>query len=147
MDLRVQGSTHGGRALWVLAGEDSPGQAWGNRTRGSHRDKTLRKLPLPKRTICCEGDCHKGYLPIPKRVFCNIPGSDTLEYYSILSSLGLAPSRLCPCGPAFSWDPRVLFPQAYPGESSPASTLKGFSHKARPPCVEPWTLKSIEFYT
>ena len=25
--------------------------------------------------------------------------------------------------------------------------LKGFSHKARPSCVEPWTLKSIEFYT
>uniref|UniRef100_A0A2N9I0K0 Uncharacterized protein n=1 Tax=Fagus sylvatica TaxID=28930 RepID=A0A2N9I0K0_FAGSY len=37
------------------------------------------------------------------------------------------------------WDPRVLFPQACPGESSPAST-----HKARPPCVEPMTLK---FYT
>ena len=34
---------------------------------------------------------------------CNIPGSDTLEYYSILSFLGLAPLRLCPCEPAFSW--------------------------------------------
>uniref|UniRef100_A0A2N9IVG1 CCHC-type domain-containing protein n=1 Tax=Fagus sylvatica TaxID=28930 RepID=A0A2N9IVG1_FAGSY len=41
-----------------------------------------------------------AYAKDPK---CNIPGSDTLEYYSILSSLGLAPSRLCPCGPAFSW--------------------------------------------
>jgi hypothetical protein len=49
-DLRVIGSTHGGRALWVLAGEDSPGQAWGNRTRGSHRDKALRGQ-APKRTI------------------------------------------------------------------------------------------------
>uniref|UniRef100_A0A2N9EQN8 Ubiquinol oxidase n=1 Tax=Fagus sylvatica TaxID=28930 RepID=A0A2N9EQN8_FAGSY len=129
MTLKVIGSTHGGRALWVLAGEDSPGQAWGNRTRGSHRDKTLRKLPLPKRTICCEGDCHKGYLPIPKRVFCNIPGSDTLEYYSILSSLGLAPSRLCP---------RVIH-MVLGLVPSPAST-----HEARPPCVEPMTLKVSE---
>ena len=44
------GHTHGGRALWVLAGEDSLGQAWGNRTRGSHRDKALRGQ-APKRTI------------------------------------------------------------------------------------------------
>ena len=32
----------------------------------------------------------------------NIPDSDILEYYSILSSLGLAPSRLCPYRPALS---------------------------------------------
>uniref|UniRef100_A0A2N9IZT8 Uncharacterized protein n=1 Tax=Fagus sylvatica TaxID=28930 RepID=A0A2N9IZT8_FAGSY len=36
-------------------------------------------------------------------------------------------------------------PPGLPWRVLPARTLKGFSHKARPPRVEPWTLKSIEF--
>ena len=47
MDLKVQGSTHGGRAL----GSIIPLRAGPNRTVSLDEGQNLEGLPLPKRTI------------------------------------------------------------------------------------------------
>jgi hypothetical protein len=78
---------------------------WENPLRGkpkkrqAHKDKVLSEGASPKQREqyvvrgIRTGGKPQGLPSIPRRVFCNIPGSDTLEYYSILSSLGLAPLK------------------------------------------------------
>uniref|UniRef100_A0A2N9G3P3 Uncharacterized protein n=1 Tax=Fagus sylvatica TaxID=28930 RepID=A0A2N9G3P3_FAGSY len=125
-DLRVIGSTHGGRALWVLAGEDSPGQAWGNRTRGSHRDKALRGQ-APKRTILSSTPGYQSQGCYKKRVWVLKEGP------------GLAPVRipLTTYCPLWQWKlPQGFVPVGLPflgihGFCSPRLTL------ASPPPLAP----------
>uniref|UniRef100_A0A2N9ECM4 Reverse transcriptase zinc-binding domain-containing protein n=1 Tax=Fagus sylvatica TaxID=28930 RepID=A0A2N9ECM4_FAGSY len=95
MDLRVQGSTHGGRA-WGSGRSYSPGQNLEGPASAAAKEDNI----LVRGTAVC-------YPPIPKRVFCNVPGSDTNR----------RTTQYCPL-----WERHTAVPQGFvPGNSSSQS--------------------------
>ena len=76
-------------------------------------------------------------------MLCDAPGSDTIwrttQYCPLWKYKGSGPNP----PPLTSLKDLSLWACSFLGFSS----LNGFSHKTRPPCVEPMTLKSFEFHT
>ena len=76
-------------------------------------------------------------------MLCDAPGSDTIwrttQYCPLWKYKGSGPNP----PPLTSLKDLSLWACSFLGFSS----LNGFSYKTRPPCIEPMTLKSIEFHT